>query len=340
VNPENPQLNCLVLSKQHEHHKVISTWLGESEHVGGVTAVVDEASLDKHLSYAQVQLCIVVLQKHEHTLPACIMRHSQLPVLVLNTSRKPGKFKKLFHQGASEVVSLRNTSAAKHAVHRLIAESILRQKQHALLRHIRQLKEEVAYLQSILKSGKTTIALTAANDAEHSDADRVIANLKQMQQPVVENIISNYKPRDITTGLKARVSALERLEQMLKSEIKAPRFTALLVSILADSDTRAPAGGAKNVQDLTLYRAADALQKRLNTGTILGRINKHALLLIQSSDDEPVSRDAANRVRDTLGSLGGLIDAETDVHINTMNLPATTCISANEVVARLEASTI
>jgi len=63
-------------------------------------------------------------------------------------------------------------------------------------------------------------------------------------------------------------------------------------------------------------------------------------LLIQSSYDEPVSRDAANRVRDSLGSLGGLIDAQTDVRINTMNLPATTSISANEVVARLEASTI
>jgi len=338
VNPEHSQLNCLVLSKQHEHHKLVSTWLGESKRVGGVTAVTDENSLNRCLCRAQTHLCIVVMEKHDRVLPACMSSHLDVPVLVLTISRKPGKLKKWFQQGASEVVSLRKSAVAKHAISRLLDECELKQNQLFLQEQIRLLEKEVAYLQSLLNRDKNALSRSAANDAKHNAIDRVEAQLKRMHQPVVENIISNYKPREITTGLQTRISALERFQQILSYEIKSPRITALLVSILTDSNTTDQSGTANDVQNLTLYRAADTLQKRLHTGTLLGRINHNALLLIQTSDDEPVSRDAANRVRDSLGSLGGLIDAETDVRINTMNLPATTCISANEVVARLEAS--
>jgi len=314
----------------------VSTWLGENECVAGVTAVTDELSLEKYLSKARVHLCIVVFDKYDLALPVCFLRQTDVPVLVITTDRKPGKLKTLFQQGASDIVSLRKSSQAKHAIRRILDECQSMQKIRFLQSHIQNLEKEVAYLQSILNSKNRA---TAANDAEHNEADKVMARLKLMQQPVVENIISNYKPRDIATDLRVRISVLERFQQMLSSEIKAPRFTALLVSILIDDNTNAQSGAAKNVQDLTLFRAADTLKNQLGTGTLLGRINQNALLLIQSSDDEPVSRDAANRVRDSLGSLGGLIDAETDVHINTMNLPAKTSISANEVVARLEAST-
>jgi len=339
VNQEFPQLNCLVLSKQREHHKLVSTWLGENKCVGGVTAVSDENSLNKHLSRAQVHLCIVVLEKHEKALPVGLVRHQNIPLLVLSTSRKTGKLKTLFQQDTYEVISLTKITAARQAIGRLVEKCRSTQKLRFLQAHVQYLEKEVAYLQSILNTKKPRPVPIAANDAEHGEAERVLAKLKRMRQPIVENVISNYKPRDIATGLRARISVLERLQQILSSEIKAPRFTALLVSILADSDNKKQSGAAKNVQDLTLYRAADTLEKRLGSGTLLGRINQNALLLIQSSDDEPVSRDAANRIRDSLGSLGGLIDAETDIHINTMNLPASTSISANEVVARLEALT-
>jgi len=340
VNPEYPLLSCLVLSQRHEHHKLVSTWLGECNYVGSVTAVSDDSSLGKYLNKAHVHLCIVVLEKHEITLPASILSHAHIPVVALTATRKPEKIRKLIQQGATEVVSIGNTYLAKHAISRLLAECRSKQKLRFLQAHIQVLEKQVAYLQSILMSDKRSFALTAANDAEHKSVRQIEAKLQSMQQPVVENVIANYKPRDSATGLRARISVLKKFQQVLASEIKAPRFTALLVSILTDKDSGEQSGASKNVQDLTLFRAADALKKRLGTGIILGRINQNALLLIQSSYDEPVSRDAANRVRDSLGSLGGLIDAETDVRINTINLPAKTSISANEVVARLEASAI
>lgn len=308
--------------------------------MGGVTAVTDEKSLNSHLRKAQAHLCIVVLEKHERALPACILNYVDVPVLVLTTSRKPGKLEKWFQQGATEVASLSKSAVAKHAICRLLDECNLRLQQHFLQEQIQLLEKEVAYLQSILDSDKRAFTLSAANDAEHNTVDQIVTQLSRLHQPIVENVISNYKPRGSATGLQARISVLKRFQQMLSSDIKAPRFTALLVSILADSNTEKKRGAAKNVQDLTLHRAAETIQRRLGKDTLLGRINQNALLLIQSSDDGLESRYAAIWVRDLLGSLGGLIDAETDVRINTMNLPATTRISANEVVARLEASTV
>jgi len=273
------------------------------------------------------------------SLPECTSRYVDLPVLILTTSGRAENFKKWFQQGATDAVNLHKSAAAKNAIKRLVDECMLKQKQRNLNKQVQQLEKEVTRLQSMLKLDKKALALTAANDTEHNAADKVLAKLKRIRQPIVENVIANYKPRDITTGLLARISVLERFQKILSSEIKAPRFTALLISIDADNHAANKKTATKNVQDATLHRAVHTLQTQLNTGTILGRINHNALLLIQSSDDEPVSRDAANRVRDTLGSLGGLIDAQTDVHINTMNLPTRTSISANEVVERLEATT-
>ncbi len=305
--------------------------------MGSVTAVHDAQSLEKHLINTQCDLCIVVVDDREQILPSCITHYPDMPVLVLTVSRKTGKLHHWFQQGATDVVSLQKPAAAQHAISRLIDECVSKQNQKLLTVRNQQLEQELAYLRSMINSDKRSFAVTASNENLLSKAERVEVSLKRMKQPVVENIIENYKARDLATGLPARTSVLDRFQKMLHSEIKAPRFTAMLVRILSDNNKDEKVGADKTVQDLTLYRAADALQKRLAKGTIMGRINQNALLLIQSSDDEPVSRDAANRVRDTLGTLGGLIDADTDVHINTMNLPAKTKISADEVVERLEA---
>jgi len=193
VNPKHPQLSCLVLSKQQEHHKLVSTWLGESHCVGGVTAVADDKHLKKHLNEAQVHLCIVVLEKHERALPACLQHYVDTPVLVLTDGNKPAKLKTLFQQGASEVVSLRKSTLAKHAINRLLKQCRSTQKLRLLQTHIQYLEKEVAYLQSILKINKRSIVPDAANDEAHGEADRVVAQLKMCRQPVIENVISNYK---------------------------------------------------------------------------------------------------------------------------------------------------
>lgn len=338
MNPEIPQLNCVVLAHQDDHHKLVSTWLGVSKRVGSVTAVRTEESLCKQIgSTTHRQLCIVVIDSHIQALPACTHLFPDMRWLVLTDNRKPGKLTDWFQQGATDIVSLRKPVAAQHAISRLIDECVVNLQKRYLDTRIAQLDNEVNYLKSMLQSNKRSFAITASNDNQHSATQQVEDDLHCEDQPILQNIVEKEKLRDTATGLPARKSVMERFKALLQSDINAPRFTAMLVRIMTDDNQNEQSGSEKTVQDLTLYRAADALQKHLQHGTVLGRVNKNALLLIQSSDVEPVSRDAANRVRDTIGSLGGLIDAESDVHINTMNLPAKTRISVDEVVARLEA---
>lgn len=338
MNPDSPQLSCLVLAHQEDHHKLVSTWLGVSRRVGSVTAVRDEESLCQQLeSIERTHLCIIVVDSREQVLPACSLRYPDMRVLVLTATGKTGKLTGWLQQGATDVVSLQKTAAAQHAISRLIDECVASLQQHLLNTRIAQLDQEVSYLKSMLQSDKRSFAITASNDTRHSATQQVEADLNCDEEPALQNIVAKQKLRDMATGLPARTSVMERIQSMLQSDIQAPRFTAMLVRILTDKNKSEQSGAEKTVQDFTLYRAADALQKQMVQGTIMGRINKNALLLIQSSDIEPASRDAANRVRKTIGSLGGLIDSDTDVRINTMNLPAKTNISVDEMVARLEA---
>lgn len=338
MNPDIPQLNCLVLAHQKEHHKLVSTWLGVSKRVGSVTAVQDDDKLCEQLgSNSHTHLCIIVVDNREQTLPSCTLRYPDMRLLVLAANGKPGKLSGWLQQGATDIVSLRKPVAAQHAISRLIDECVVHLQKRFLKTRIEQLDQEVNYLKSMLQSDKRSFAITASNDTQHSATQQVEEDLHCDKQPALQNIIVKNKLRDQATGLPARTTVIDRFQKMLQSDIKAPRFTAMLVRILTDKSKNEQSGAEKTVQDLTLYRAADALQKCMVHGTILGRVNKNALLLIQSSDIEPASRDAANRVRETIGSLGGLIDSETDVRINTMNLPAKTSLSVDEMVARLEA---
>ena len=91
VNPEKPQLSCLVLSHDDEHHKQISQWLGVSKRVGLVTAVDNEKSLSQHLVNTRYHLCVIVVDNREQTLPGRILRypdtvsytHLTLPTILL-----------------------------------------------------------------------------------------------------------------------------------------------------------------------------------------------------------------------------------------------------------------
>lgn len=140
---------------------------------------------------------------------------------------------------------------------------------------------------------------------------------------------------DSATGLPARSTLLHKAQRLLQGSDRTHRYTAMLVRLLGDNNAKNAQGIDRTVQDLTLYRAADALQKNFSDDTVLGRISQNALLLIKASDETEPSRGAAKRVRDILGSLGGIIENPSDLKIDTLNV-AGASLSADEVLARLE----
>ncbi|MEE9321981.1 MAG: diguanylate cyclase [Granulosicoccus sp.] len=155
-------------------------------------------------------------------------------------------------------------------------------------------------------------------------------------QPV--SIAAQCKPDtdlDSVTGLPARTSVVQRFQKLLQSPRAAGRYTAMLVQLPDEDQLLSGSGANRTLQDLTLYRAADALQQHFKSDTLLGRTSRNALLLIRPTTPTETSRATANRVRQVLGSLGGLVDPPSNVRINTLTL-ASSALSAHEVMARLE----
>jgi len=140
---------------------------------------------------------------------------------------------------------------------------------------------------------------------------------------------------DSVTGLPARTSVVRRFQKLLQSPRAAGRYTAMLVQLPDSESSVSGSGVSRTLQDLTVYRAADALQQHFKKDTLLGRTSQNALLLIRPVTSIETSRVTANRVRKVLGSLGGLVDPPSNVRINTLTL-ASSSLSAHEVMARLE----
>jgi GGDEF domain-containing protein len=140
---------------------------------------------------------------------------------------------------------------------------------------------------------------------------------------------------DSVTGLLARDSVLQGFQRLLHSGRQTKRYTAMLVQLLTSDEASRTTAVSRTLQDLTIYRAAEMLQQNFVGNTLLGRVSHDALLLIRPSTAVDASRLAANRVREVLGSLGGLLDAPNELRINTLNLAATS-LSAAEVISRLE----
>ncbi len=138
---------------------------------------------------------------------------------------------------------------------------------------------------------------------------------------------------DSVTGLPARKTALQNFQRVLQAG-RAQRYTATLVQLVVSAGEKA-SGADRTLQDLTVYRAADALQRSFLAEGLLGRVSQSALLLIRPQTTMQQSATTADQVRNALGSLGGIIDTRHDLHINTLNISSSS-MSASEAVERLE----
>jgi len=187
--------------------------------------------------------------------------------------------------------------------------------------HDQQLHNQQLHLQRIRHHGKV------ARLMQVNTRPALVKNLPEQNVP--------EQNTDSVTGLLARDSMLQGFQRLLQSGRHSKRYTALLVQLVTAEESARTAVVNRTLQDLTIYRAADTLQRNFVGNTLVGRVSHNALLLIRPSTAVDASRLAANRVRDVLGSLGGLLDAPNEIRINTLNLAAT-AMSASEVVARLE----
>lgn len=141
---------------------------------------------------------------------------------------------------------------------------------------------------------------------------------------------------DSVTGLLVRDSLTQRLQSLLQSSDTDTRYTTLLLTLPIADNASHFSGVDRTLQDLMIYRAANSIEQYFTTNTLLGRTGINRLMITRPAASEH-SRKLAARVRDAIGSLGGLIDDPSSITIKTLTL-ATNTLSAIEVVERLEQS--
>jgi len=303
---EAPQLSCIVLARDIAHHRIISTWLGLDKRVASVTAVYDSDSLEHHLNSARSELCIVVAEQRDNFLPKSLKTQAELKTLVLTDNRKTGSVAKWLQQGATDVVSLKKPTVAQHAITRMIDESVMRKS-------------------------SPDISLEPASPVQSSQESKAI------QKKSFDRLAFKTADTTVSNPSQVRASLLGQFDSQLRQPGKK-RLSAMSVCFFADDTAPAESSVAKDIQALILKRASSLLKRQLSPKALLGQLNYNTLLLVLDNEHIPVSRNAANVVRDALGNLGGLLESASDIRIHTITVTSNTSNDASSIIARLEAN--
>lgn len=151
---------------------------------------------------------------------------------------------------------------------------------------------------------------------------------------------------DSASGLPERQTVINHFQGWLQSGNEENRYVAMTVD-LAENNSQGSGGITstggdstlmrdKTLNDLAVYRAADRLTQTLRTNTLLGRLSDHQLLVIKRLANDEAPRMLAAGIRQSLGSLGGLLGSDDAVRINTVNICGKPGTSAEGLVSRLE----
>lgn len=139
---------------------------------------------------------------------------------------------------------------------------------------------------------------------------------------------------DTVTGLPTRRAFAVNLQHWLMSQPEGTRFLAVntrLPTVRSQSGSKSIDG---TLQDLLAYRASVLLTQQTWQNTLLGRPDRHSLLLVQRCRTTKAGSGRAF-FRRLLGDLGGLIEEPDQITVTTL-ISSTPMLSANEVLRRLQ----
>jgi len=329
VIPEIPQLRCLVLASRQNYHTQVSEWLGLSDRVGSVTSVWDETALSSHLENTICHMTVIVVDDRAQRLPACLQSEPDACVLVITTTRKTGKPAHWHNQGASDVASIQKPAKAEYAIARLIEQCVMRLSQRYLATRARELEQKVSDLTMVLQAHQQSTADGFVEQASESlspldETTRLgVLGRDSANQSVASEV------RDLVatqTVLPSREAVLRRLHHLLDNDAQKGRICAMLICVQS------------NVwqQKSTMARVARLLLDHSSSSTIIGCIGKNQLLLIQSGEDQLVSRQTAKQIRLKLLEQNNTDEDSIGIRIHTLNLPANTNMGADELIDRLQ----
>lgn len=120
------QLSCVIFGRRIAENNDLFEELKHSTHIDHVDELTRLASLRDHLARHRYDFVIILLEHPEDSLPACLLRYSELKVLVVTPCRKTGPMEHWLKQGATDVVSAQRLEKCLHALKRMIEECRIR----------------------------------------------------------------------------------------------------------------------------------------------------------------------------------------------------------------------
>lgn len=158
------------------------------------------------------------------------------------------------------------------------------------------------------------------------------AQLIKLNTRAIDNTAWSEEALDSSTGVLLPESFLTAMDSWLHSTAKL-RYTVAQISINELDLQNDESASNSTVRELLSYRIAMRLQDEFKKGSLIGRIGSTTMTLLPF-DTHKHSRELASRIRQCLGTVGGLIDNANCIRISTLTLSPTT-LNASEVVQRL-----
>lgn len=128
----------------------------------------------------------------------------------------------------------------------------------------------------------------------------------------------------------------QRLEQLLAKRPEASACAAMRLNFTRpgwqDTTSRWTPAPSVDWLEVGVGRAARTLSQHFDHATLLARPGSHCLLLLRQAQLFEQAYISANRVRELLGTLGGLIGSSRSIRIQTLNV-ATFALSLSELLA-------
>jgi len=322
-------LSCVICGGEATLVGSLQARLERSARVGPVERLSDALTLEQVLTLRRIDLVVHVMDAPDASLPACLLTHLDVRVLVVTPGEVPGPLSHWLQQGANDLVSCDDEDRLAHALSRLLDECALSTTLSRQKILIDTQRRRIDVLTRSLVPARIQPPEAASNGLAPTDASPPGVF---DPDPARADGGRTVGTRD---GLPGRRLTLRRLDTLVRrSGASAPAIAVRLVFPFAE---RHQSRLERTLCDLVICRAVSAVRHAFPRRRLLGRTRPATLLLVVDAEQRGYAgeRDVEILLRRALGTLGELLERPEELSIDTLAGPLST-LATRELETRFD----
>lgn len=339
--PLQPRLSCLVVGEANRYVQDARKRLERSSRVGRVEVLDDDFALGHALVAQRQDLVVLVLSAPDAALPRCLLKHPEVRVLVVAPDGVCGTLTRWLQQGADDLICPDDTDAYDHALSRLLDACSLSAtaRRQAMIIDVQRQRIEAMMARSIPSATPSTTARSSETDRRNAVPQRRGLNLLRRSRKPRPDERTPRTVRDADSdGLAGRPASMKRLLALAARPYRtASHAVVVQVTLPFAAPGQATSRLDNTIADLAIYRAADALRRYAPKRLLLGRVRKNRLLMLiempATAGTDLSARET--RLREQLGTLGGLLLAADELDIDMLRAPLAS-VAVPSLIDRME----